>query len=475
MSPISQSWKKRVKACRDEESGAISLLNMYLVLTLAILGGIGIDMANLISARNHLQVAADVAAHAAMAAYKDGDTPAEARQKALQYAQANMPSGGYGTVLQADDIHFGAYYRTTQEFQKNDDWDEAAMVVTSRLSETANPVSSLLLRLVGFNDFDVRTEAVFINGDPPCVGDGFYASGRVDMQSNNTFTDGFCIRSSSVVEFNNGNTFQSDPTLEFPVLVSMPTLNDLTIPSSGWGSNPGLYDARRDGVHDLNVDTFITDVIAGMYGAEKDSSKNPHTRLYITDPEDVKYITVIGAPKGKGKKTTAPISPTNCTTFHPDCLYPNAINVVDCGGTTLDISADLYENVVIHTTCELDFANGADIRNSTIITDSTSDRSIATNSSGFSLGNMTTCGGNGGATIITRGSMRFAAKMQLLGGQIIAAGDLNFAAQAVGHVGASVITGGEIDGTSLANFQGCPGSVLHAFGSNVDWPARMAY
>ncbi len=474
MNLVSKSWKKRFSACRDEESGAISLLNMYLVLTLAILGGIGIDMANLISARNHLQVASDVAAHAAIASYKNGDTPAEARQKALDLAKANMPTGLYGDVLRAEDIYFGTFYETTEQFQTNDDWDDAAWVITSRLSENANPVSSLLLRLIGFNDFDVKTEAIFINGDPPCVGDGFYASGRVDMQSGNTFTDGFCIRSSSHVEFNNGNTFQSDPSLEFPVIVSMPTLNDLTIPNSGWGSNPGLYNARRDGVHLLDVDNFITEVIAGIYSSTTNVNVNPHTRSYITDPTDVKYITVTPV-KGKGKKSTDPISPTNCTTFHPDCLYANAINVVDCGGTTLDISADRYENVVIHTDCELDFADGADIRNATIITDSTSDRSIATNSAGFSLGNMTACGGNGGATIITRGSMRFAAKMQLLGGQIIAAGDLNFAAQAIGHVGASVITGGEIDGTSLATFQGCPGSVLHAFGSNVDWPARMVY
>ena len=477
MNPVSKSWKKRIGACRDEESGAISLLNMYLVLTLAILGGIGIDMANLISARNHLQVAADVAAHAAIASYKNGDTPAEARAKALKYAQANMPSGGYGTVLTVDDIYFGAYYRSTEEFQKNDNWDEASMVVTSRLSENANPVSSLLLRLVGFNTFDVRSEAVFDNGDVPCVGAGFYAEGRVDMQSNNDFTDGFCIRSNSQVELNNGNTFESDPSLDYPVIVSMPEMSDLIIPSSGYAQNDGLWDARREGPHSLDVDAFITDLIAGIF----EDTANTFTRSYITDLTD--YTVTVGSSSpgnsggnGKGKKSTStdPVSPSNCTSFQVACLNPNAINIVDCGGTDLNIPAETFENVVVYTTCNLDFANGSQLRNATFITTSTDDDSIKS-PQGLDLGDMANCGDPGGAALITRGSMKSAAKMQLLGGQIIAAGDVNFAAQADGFVGASVIAGGEIDGTSNSSFQGCPGVVLHNFFFPDPQPPRMAY
>ena len=404
-----------------------------------------------------------------------------------------MPSGGYGTVLEVGDIEFGAYYPSTTQFQSNDNWDEASMVVTSRLSENANPVSSLLLRLVGFNTFDVRSEAVFINGDVPCLGAGFYAEGRVDMQSNNDFTDGFCVRSNSRVEFNNNNTFESDPTLEYPVIVSMPTLGDLVIPSSGWNKNPGLYDARREGSHEFNVDTFITDVIAGIFSTDQNSTTNPYTRSYITDtdPSAITYVTVgssasggsssngNGNGKGKGKKstttTTTPIGPNNCPTFEAACLVPNTINVVDCGGSDLNFPAEMFENVVVHTTCNLDFANGTEVRNATLITTSTDDRSISS-PQGLDLGDMATCGGTGGATLITRGGMKTAAKMQLLGGQIIAAGDVNFAAQADGFVGASVIAGGEIDGTSNSSFQGCEGSAnIHNFFWGDPQPARMAY
>ena len=53
--------------------------------------------------------------------------------------------------------------------------------------------------------------------------------------------------------------------------------------------------------------------------------------------------------------------------------------------------------------------------------------------------------------------MRTAAKLQLYGGQIIVAGDLNFAAQGNGFGGASVIAGGEIDGTSNSDMGLCDG------------------
>lgn len=470
------------ETCRDEE-GAMSILNLYLLLTLAIFGGIAIDMANIVSARNQLQTASDVAAHAAMISRKNGSTVAESKQKALEYARLNMPTGRYGDVLREENVHFGAYLQTNKEFMIRDTFDEAVWVTSDRLSENANPVSSFLLRIVGFNEFDVRSDAIFIKGDVPCAGAGFYAQGRVDMQSNNDFTDGFCIRSNSQVELNQGNTFEFD---EFdPVIVSMPTLNDLIIPSSGFDQNDGLYEAQRDGAYNFDVDAFIDEVVAGVLSLDTNATTNPHTRSYIDNPAAVQIVDVLSGSNGNGggngngngngnnNTTTDPISPDNCTTFSVACLQPRAINRVSCVGTDLNIPAEVFEDVVVVTDCNLDFANGSEVRNATFITTSTDDDSIKS-PQGLDLGNMTSCGNSGGAALITYGSMKSAATMQLLGGQIIAAGDVNFAAQADGFVGASVIAGGEIDGTSNSSFQGCPGSILHNFSVTDIPPPRLA-
>ncbi|SMX24721.1 hypothetical protein BOA8489_02848 [Boseongicola aestuarii] len=51
--------------------------------------------------------------------------------------------------------------------------------------------------------------------------------------------------------------------------------------------------------------------------------------------------------------------------------------------------------------------------------------------------------------------MTTAAKMSLRGGQIVATSNVKFAAQASGFEGASVIAGGEIDGTSNSDFGTC--------------------
>ncbi|NNL18505.1 MAG: hypothetical protein HKP37_07175, partial [Boseongicola sp.] len=103
----------------------MSVLNLYFLLTLAIFGGIAIDMASLISARNQLQTASDVAAHAAMVSLRNGSTVAEAKEKALDYAKANMPTGRYGDVLREENVHFGVYWQASKKFIIQDNLEEA--------------------------------------------------------------------------------------------------------------------------------------------------------------------------------------------------------------------------------------------------------------------------------------------------------------------------------------------------------------
>jgi hypothetical protein len=56
------------------------------------------------------------------------------------------------------------------------------------------------------------------------------------------------------------------------------------------------------------------------------------------------------------------------------------------------------------------------------------------------------------------GGFKAAAKMELHGGQIIALGDVDFAAQGVGGNGASIISGGTIDARSNNEMGFCDGS-----------------
>jgi len=484
-----KSLKTRASQHLACEEGGISILNLYFLMATAIFGGVAIDVANLVAAKNQLQVAADVASHAAIVSLKAGEDVDTSKDTALKYARLNMPAGRYGEVLRLENIHFGSYFYSTGSFQIDDTRSEAVWVGTDRLLENANPVGSFLLRLVGFSTFDVRTPAVFVNGDPPCIGAGFFANGRVDMQSNNEFYDGFCISSGYQVEFQQGNYFEQilDGEMDNDVIVSMPFLSNLIVPggaldpaalhpgapepeTSGFRQNEGLWEARRDGAGTFDVMAFIDKIVADIQ-----KSGTEHTRSFIANSDTWKTVNVTsgasnangnggsngnsgsnGNGGGQGNNSEpSPISPENCTTFSVACLWPDAINRVNCDGDDLTIPAETFSNVVVITDCNLKFANGAVVINATFITESTHPSSI-TSPQGLQVGADDGCVNGGGAQLITYGGMKTAARLSLFGSQIIAAGDVNFAAQADGFVGASVIAGGEIDGTSLSTFYGCP-------------------
>jgi len=114
------------------------------------------------------------------------------------------------------------------------------------------------------------------------------------------------------------------------------------------------------------------------------------------------------------------------------------------------------------TTCNFKFSNGSALENSTFVTLSTDDTTIKA-PQGLRIGRNDNCAVDGGGTLISKGGMKTAAKLQLYGGQIIVAKDFSFAAQGNGFGGASVIAGGEIDGTSNSTMGLCDGKGTEAF------------
>ncbi len=85
-----------------------------------------------------------------------------------------------------------------------------------------------MLRFVGFDVFNVSVESVYTTYYPPCFNEGFVAQEVVDIQSNNSYTDGFCIHSNTHVSLNQNNFFEPG------TVVSMPSLDDLDMPTSGF-------------------------------------------------------------------------------------------------------------------------------------------------------------------------------------------------------------------------------------------------
>lgn len=411
---------RRRAALAAQEDGGLGIFGLLLFITMAVIGAIAVDYANLIAARTQLQAAADTAAHAALYT-RERLSADEAKQAAVDRVTAAMPADRYGSVIAVDEILFGHFDPATRAFTPDPASREGVMVRTRRVRSAGNPVPSILFHLSGISDWDIARQAVFVAHRPVCMTEGFVAQGIVDIQSNNAFYNGFCIHSNTHVEVNQNNSFEEG------TVVSMPDLDKLVLPASGFESNEGLQDALREDRRHIRILNRLDDVVAGTmtYGSETMPD-------YVTDP-DVEYHH-------------------NQNKLAVSELVPNHYNVITCpsGSVTLDFDQPLRD-MVVYTDCALRLQkkNGQDVvvENARIISTSTDSRAIDSNSN-VRLGADDDCAPGGGAQIVSYGGVNVTSNLQAYGAQIVARTNIDFTSNADGIEGASFIAGGWIDGQS---------------------------
>ena len=415
--------KQRYNEFRTREDGAMTALGLFMSLSIIVIGGLAIDVANAMMARTQLQVAADAAAHAAL--YKrEFETADDSKAFALALAEVNMPSGKYGSVMEADDIVFGVWDAAAQVFTPDSSSTTAVMIDSSRIASRNNSVGTYFLKFVGLGSWDVRTQSVFETYRPWCFREGFLGNERVDIQSNNAYINGFCIHSNDHVEVNSNNDFQTG------VIVSMPDKNMLVIPNSGFATNLGLYAALRDSAYQMRIVNRLQDIIADLEADRGDY--RPHYIKLGIKPMTARNNVVMSDFKEK------------------------AVNTAYCSGnkTLKFANGASLRNVVLVTDCKITFGNNMSLENVVIASWNTDAKSISA-PNGLRIGENDDCEPFGGSQVLTMGGIDIAAGLQMFGGQLIAKGDISFAAEANGIQGASIIAAGEIDDTSNSNMGLC--------------------
>ncbi|MGR3321247.1 MAG: pilus assembly protein TadG-related protein [Pseudooceanicola sp.] len=409
------------RSARDEEGG-MTIFALYVLAGALLASAFAVDFAYLQSARTQLQVAADSAAHAALY-YRETNPADEAKDKAIIVASHDMPTDAYGAVLTAEHIEFGDWDEDQRTFTPNPNSVHAVRVRPSRESDKGNAVTAYLFRLLNKEKWDIGTEAIFVTYMPPCLREGFVAEGVVDIQSNNAYFNGFCLHSNSYVSINSNNYFEQG------TVVSMPDLDLLDVPNSGFETNEGLQLALRRGYYRLRMLNKINMI---------EDDLNAGTGKYVPD-----YITgTVHVPVIGSKVTTADFT-------------PNRINVLDCskGKVTIESGTHL-KNLVVMASCEVQFGQGALLEDVVVFNSDTSAKSF-NSPNGFQIGLNDYCATGGGAQLVTRGGLNVASSLQMYGGQIIAQGDVEFAANADGLQGATILSGGMISGTSNMNMGFC--------------------
>jgi len=405
-----------------DADGSTTVMSLFSFITLAGVSALAIDVTHVYNKRVELQVAADMAAHAAL--YNRERMSAEdAKAEALALVQHSLPPEHAGHLLSADTIGFGRW--EDGEFIHDAASNSAVMVQTARTSELGNPVFSFLAQWIGQDSWDVRTNSTYVTYRPMCFREGFVAEDVVDIQSNNAYFNGFCLHSNTYVSLNSNNTFEPG------TVVSMPDTADLDLPNSGFESNEGLEEALRSGAYRLRILNDIDEIFDGLREFGKD-----YTPDYITS------------------STVLSIYDRRPTT---DDFAEGHITIHSCPGSKATIgagSSNILINVVIVSDCEIKFANGIQLEDVIIATTNTSATSF-NSSSGLVVGRDDNCADGGGAQLLTYGGMNFASDLHMYGGQLIALKDIEFAANADGIEGASMVSGGMIDGTSNMNMGFC--------------------
>lgn len=414
-----------------EERGAITSLGLFIFMSMVVIGGLALDVANAMMARTQLQVAADAAAHAALYT-RELKSSSEAKTVALALAEVNMPNAKFGSVLTAEDIKFGRWDEDAEAIELDSSASDAVYVDISRLESKSNSVGTYFLRMAGFDSWDIRRGAVFETYLPTCFREGFVAEDIVDVQSNNSYTNGFCIHANTHVVVSSGNFFEDS------TIVSMPDKRDLELPSSGFESNDGLQDSLRDSSYQIRILNRLEEIIDTLF-----VGGTPYTPDYI-------FGTGLIALPGLN---------VDGSDFEPGKIHTKACN----GGQSLHIAnGSVLKNVVLATSCKVNFGQGTTLENVIIATTNTSDKSISA-ASGVQVGLDDDCATGGGAQILSMGGMDFPADLKAYGGQLIAMKDISFSANANGIEGASFISGGTISGTSNMTMGFCGNGMENNF------------
>lgn len=405
------------------EHGAMTTFGLFLIATTLLVGGYAIDVSNVMRERTHLQMVADSTGHAALLRRELG-TVEVAKSAALTVSKANMPTNYYGNVLDVTNVTFGVWDAKTRTFTPSAGSRSAVEVEVDRNAANGNPTGTFLLKMVGIQAWDLTAAATYITYQPSCFREGFVAKGVVDLQSNNNFANGFCIHSNSYVSLNNNNLFEPG------TVVSMPNLANLDIPTSGFETNVGLATALRPGSYHIRIVERIDEIIDTI-----DEVDSPYRPKYITS-------TVTNT------VTKARIAAAD--------LVANRINYWNCsgGGNGTITDSSLIKDLVIVSNCAIKFGQGVKVENAVIVTTNTSARSF-NSPAAFTLGLDDNCAAGGGAQLVTMGGMDFAAGLQIYGSQLLALGHIEFAAQANGVEGASMVSATTISGTSNMDMAFC--------------------
>ncbi len=439
----------------SDEHGAGTIMGLLWFILLVGITGMAVDITDGLRSQTMLQATADASA---LAAVIDLPDEAVAVATAVAYSTTNMATDDYGTVLLNADVDIGSWDPSTHIFTDGTALPDAVRVRTRRSFENENAVPVNFLRIIGLLNWNVTTYAIAQRFIPNClVNDGLVARGMIDISGNNIF-QGICLHSQDHVEVQNHNIWDSG------VSISMPDRDDFEVGQVKF--NPGAMEALREDILDPRMVNDIPNIIATLQDPALDA----------VDPlTDIIPDFVIG---------TTDIAKTNIITGNENFDFtehavasvdddgPGMIIDLTCTGDnkTVNIpSGIILTDLVIISSCNINVGKGATLSDVTLAATGGNGKVSTANihfARGVVLGKDDGCAPGGGVQVFTNASVSSAAKLSLNGVQIVAAGNVQIAAQVDGINGISVQAGGKIKLTSNGTFSACDAGTPKLFTVN---------
>jgi len=418
---------------RDERGGGTIWGLMWFVLMVGICG-LAVDSTDGFRSRTMLQATAD---SSALAAAIDLPDPGAAVATAVTYSGSNMTSSINGAVVDPDDVIIGKWDPVNRALDTAALLPDAVMVTARRSTENGNPLATNFLRIIGLTSWNVNAQAVAQRFIPECLRNGLIARGWVDISSNNGFVNKICLHGQQGVDISSNNFFEPG------VNVSMPDLELLSIPSSGFTSNTGLQPALREMSLDPRMVNHVDEIMLSFL-----DTSSPYQPSYIHTNEPVIVVD---------------------EKFDLSNAMPHRIYHVQCKANKNAAipSNTTVQNVVIIADCEIKINAGASIFNAVLGSRSGGNGKVDNANigvaSGVQLGLPDNCAQNGGVQLFSNATIHTASTTSMDGVQIVAAGDVELGARDMGINGISVQSGQDITLTSNNMFGLCSSNVPNLF------------
>ncbi len=421
---------------RDERGGGTIWGLMWFVLMVGICG-LAVDSTDGFRSRTMLQATAD---SSALAAAIDLPSKNAAVATAVTYSAANMETDLNGSVVDPSDVIVGKWDAINHSLDTNALLPDAVMVTARRSVLNDNPVATNFLRIIGLMSWNVNAQAVAQRFIPECLKDGLIARGMVDISSNNGFVNKICLHGQQGVNIQSNNYFEPG------VNVSMPDLELLEIPSSGFTSNNGLQPALREMSLDPRMVNHVDQIMQSFLDVN-----SPYMPSYI---DKSKPVIVVDE---KFDLSTA----EQGRIYHVQCK-PNKNAAIPSNSTV--------QKVVIIAQCEIKVNAGASIYNAVLGSRAGGNGNVSKAdiglASGVQLGLPDHCASGGGVQLFSNATIHTASTTSMDGVQIVAAGDVELGARDMGINGISVQSGQDITLTSNNMFGLCSGGAPNLFTVN---------